>query len=155
MTKTKLIMCAGLFLASTSLWANSNSTNPPASQESEGIITPYGENPNIFHVFAYKTQEGIINTVSRVGAATERGINKLKPKAKEAQEGVENVAEATGKKLTEAKNVVLGEATEGPAPISQQSLSENSTGQYNQVQTPVPMASQNETGTKTYAISDL
>lgn len=149
-------MCVSLILATTSLWADTTtSAQTPTTQakESNGIISPYGQNPNIFHVFAYKTQEGVINTASRVGAATERGINKLKPKAKEAQEGIENTAQAAEKKLTETKNAVLGNPVEGPAPIVQEPLSQSGN---NQTQLPQQAPVQTESGSsKTYAISDL
>ncbi|ALH94424.1 hypothetical protein AOY20_02065 [Acinetobacter equi] len=121
---------------STVLWAETIT-----QEDSSGLISPYGQNPNIFHVFAYKTQEGIKNTANRVGSATERGFNKLKPKAKQAEEGIERTAQAAGQKITDAKNAVLGDPADGPAPIVQQPLEQSS--------------KQNNSTSQTYPISDL
>lgn len=49
---------------------------------------PYGDNPNIFKVFAYKTTDKVVDTAEKVGDATERGIDKLKPKVDEAWDKV-------------------------------------------------------------------
>jgi hypothetical protein len=140
MDKVKLLICTSLMSLSTTLWANS-STNQQSTEDSSGLISPYGQNPNIFHVFAYKTQEGIKNTANRVGSATERGFNKLKPKAKQAEEGIERTAQAAGQKITDAKNAVLGDPADGPAPIVQQPLEQSS--------------KQNNSTSQTYPISDL
>ena len=140
MDKVKLLICTSLMSLSTTLWANS-STDQQSTEDSSGLISPYGQNPNIFHVFAYKTQEGIKNTANRVGSATERGFNKLKPKAKQAEEGIERTAQAAGQKITDAKNAVLGDPADGPAPIVQQPLEQSS--------------KQNNSTSQTYPISDL
>lgn len=140
MDKVKLLICTSLMSLSTTLWANS-STDQQSTEDSSGLISPYGQNPNIFHVFAYKTQEGIKNTANRVGSATERGFNKLKPKAKQAEEGIERTAQAAGQKITDAKNAVLGDPANGPAPIVQQPLEQSS--------------KQNNSTSQTYPISDL
>ena len=136
MSKIKLIICISLMSLSTVLWAETIT-----QEDSSGLISPYGQNPNIFHVFAYKTQEGIKNTANRVGSATERGFNKLKPKAKQAEEGIERTAQAAGQKITDAKNAVLGDPADGPAPIVQQPLEQSS--------------KQNNSTSQTYPISDL
>ncbi|WP_144424750.1 hypothetical protein [Acinetobacter equi] len=136
MSKIKLIICLSLMSLSTVLWAETIT-----QEDSSGLISPYGQNPNIFHVFAYKTQEGIKNTANRVGSATERGFNKLKPKAKQAEEGIERTAQAAGQKITDAKNAVLGDPADGPAPIVQQPLEQSS--------------KQNNSTSQTYPISDL
>ncbi|OTG80416.1 hypothetical protein B9T31_16145 [Acinetobacter sp. ANC 4558] len=128
MNKTKLITCVSLILMTTSLWANPTTSplnNNQNQADENGLISPYGQNPNIFHVFAYKTQEGIKNTATRIGSATERGWNKLKPKAKAAEEGIEHTAQAAGQKITEVKNGVFGDPKDGPAPIIQQPLEQN------------------------------
>ena len=65
----KTALCAGLALASASLWAQQ-----PAAQQSEKPVKPYGSNPNIFHVWAYKTQEGVLGTAKKVGGAAERAF---------------------------------------------------------------------------------
>jgi hypothetical protein len=151
MDTIKLIICASLMSITTSLWANTNTTNNANTDDnSGGLISPYGNNPNLFHVFAYKTQEGIKNTANRVGSATERGWNKLKPKAQNAEEAIERTAQAAGQKLTDAKNAVLGDPADGPAPIIQQPLDQNSN-------TADQQQSNNQTNTssKVYPITDL
>ena len=158
MDKIKHIMCASLMCITTSLWANTdvssqNNVNTHKEGSSE-LISPYGTNPNIFHVFAYKTQEGIKNTTNRIGSATERGWNKLKPKAKRAEEGLENTAQVAEQKITDAKNAVFGDPKDGPAPISQQPLDQNSSSGYNQTY-PQSTPNQNNSESKTYPISDL
>lgn len=123
MKNIKQLICASLCLVSATLWADSPSSNTPAT-DNQGLITPYGQNPNIFHVFAYKTQESIISGVSRMSAATERGINKLKSK---------DHAEKTN------------------IPITQQSLSENTSSPLSIAES---NSSQNNTAVKTYALTD-
>lgn len=58
--------------------AYAESTTAPASETQETtnrLISPYGDNPNLFHVFMYKTQDQVI----RAGKATERGLAKIGP----------------------------------------------------------------------------
>ena len=63
MMKTTLF-CA-LLMTTAGVWAQTETT----TQQAQKPITPYGKNPNILHVWAYKTQEGVINTVEKVGTA--------------------------------------------------------------------------------------
>ncbi|USI85896.1 hypothetical protein LZ086_10920 [Acinetobacter johnsonii] len=60
-------------MTTAGVWAQTETT----TQQAQKPITPYGKNPNIFHVWAYKTQEGVINTAEKVGTATEKGIQKF------------------------------------------------------------------------------
>lgn len=49
---------------------------------------PYGDNPNIFRVFAHKTSDKVLDTAEKVGDATERGVAKIKPKVDQAWDNV-------------------------------------------------------------------
>ena len=57
------------------LLAQANSTQ--TSSQITKPVTPYGENPNLLHVFAYKAQEGVINTAEKVGKVTEKASPEL------------------------------------------------------------------------------
>lgn len=105
--KTALLCSA--FLATTL----SQAAQKPSMQDSPNSAKaaahpPYGENPNIFKVFAYKTQEKVINTADKVGEVAENGIAKIKPKVGQAWDTV-----------TAAPN--------GTVPIESKSLSQSST----------------------------
>ncbi|WOE30572.1 MULTISPECIES: hypothetical protein [unclassified Acinetobacter] len=144
MNKTKYILATHLFLLSTTLFAAT------ADQDTQGLITPYGDNPNIFHVFAYKTQTGIVNGVTRMGAATQRGIDKLKPAAKTAQQDLKTAAQNTEQKITDAKDIILATPSQGAAPISQQPLSQDTHIAASSTLSSAP----NQPSTKTYALTD-
>ena len=131
----KTALCAGLALASASLWAQ-----PPAAQQSEKPVKPYGSNPNIFHVWAYKTQEGVLGTAKKVGGAAERGAAKVKPSVDQAwdstkdiasntahkvDEGAQKAAQSATAKIQETKDAIGGKPQQ-PAPIEQRPLSESS-----------------------------
>ena len=60
---TALMFCAPVFAQTEA----TQTTKP---------IAPYGENPNLLHVFAYKAQEGVINTAEKVGEVTEKALPK-------------------------------------------------------------------------------
>ncbi|AYA03560.1 hypothetical protein BEN74_12530 [Acinetobacter sp. WCHAc010034] len=131
----KTALCAGLALASASLWAQQ-----PAAQQSEKPVKPYGSNPNIFHVWAYKTQEGVLGTAKKVGGAAERGAAKVKPSVDQAwdstkdiasntahkvDEGAQKAAQSATAKIQETKDAIGGKPQQ-PAPIEQRPLSESS-----------------------------
>ncbi len=119
--------------------------------------------PNIFHVWAYKTQEGVINTAEKVGTATEKGIQKIRPSAhqaldsaktitnntaEQAKETGQQVTQNVNKKLHETKQVITGQ-TDQPASIYQGSLSQPSSApvdapavQAPSVSSPQPVAPQ-------------
>ncbi|OTG67114.1 hypothetical protein [Acinetobacter silvestris] len=101
---------------------------------------PYGDNPNIFKVLAYKTGEKIQNTAEKVGTATEKGIQKIKPKVDEtwdntktytteqaeiAKENTRKGIDTAIKKVNETKDSVIG-TSGGNVPIQHNSLSQNS-----------------------------
>lgn len=128
-------------------------------------IAPYGDNPNLLHVFAYKTQQGVINTAEKVGAATEKGIAKVKPKVdqvwgntksttattiEKVDQGATQVAQQTGQKIQQTKDVWLGNPQQ-QVPIEQQPLSQSSTA--TQSTTPQPQSSSG--GATSYAVDDL
>lgn len=140
----KTALCISCTLGSAALWAQDASvsahTSNTAEQEAQKPVKPYGANPNIFHVWAYKTQEGVINTATRVGNATERGIGKIKPSVDQAWDNTKDLAENTAQKVDagaqratqnlnskvqDTKEALGGKASQ-PAPIEQRSLSESS-----------------------------
>lgn len=129
-------------------------------------IAPYGENPNLLHVFAYKAQEGVINTAEKVGEVTEKGIAKIKPGVDRAwgntksaasdtiqkvDEGATQAAQQTGQKIQQTREVWRGNSQQ--APIVQQPLSQPSTATQN---SSVSQQPQSGSGTATsYAVDDL
>ena len=149
---TALMFCAPVFAQT-----ETTQTNKP--------IAPYGENPNLLHVFAYKAQEGVINTAEKVGEVTEKGIAKIKPGVDRAwgntksvasdtiqkvDEGATQAAQQTGQKIQQTREVWRGNSQQ--APIVQQPLSQPSTATQNSsVSQP-----QSSSGTATsYAVDDL
>ena len=130
-------------------------------------IAPYGENPNLLHVFAYKTQEGVINTAEKVGEVTEKGIAKIKPGVDRAwgntksaasdtiqkvDQGATQAAQQTGQKIQQTKEVWRGNSQQ--APIVQQPLSEPSTATQNPSGSQPQVQSGSGTATS-YAVDDL
>ena len=149
---TALMFCAPVFAQT-----ETTQTNKP--------IAPYGENPNLLHVFAYKAQEGVINTAEKVGEVTEKGIAKIKPGVDRAwgntksvasdtiqkvDEGATQAAQQTGQKIQQTREVWRGNSQQ--APIVQQPLSQPSTATQNSSVSPP----QSGSGTATsYAVDDL
>ncbi|WP_312088262.1 hypothetical protein [Acinetobacter variabilis] len=149
---TALMFCAPVFAQTET----TQTTKP---------IAPYGENPNLLHVFAYKAQEGVINTAEKVGEVIEKGIAKIKPGVDRAwgntksvasdtiqkvDEGATQAAQQTGQKIQQTREVWRGNSQQ--APIVQQPLSQPSTATQNSsVSKP-----QSSSGTATsYAVDDL
>ena len=112
-------------MTTAGVWAQTETT----TQQAQKPITPYGKNPNIFHVWAYKTQEGVINTAEKVGTATEKG-----------KETGQQVTQNVNKKLHETKQVITGQ-TDQPAPIYQGSLSQPSSAPVDAPAVQTPSAS--------------
>lgn len=119
-------------LATPSLYAQTNTQNQ---------TQPYGDNPNIFKVLAHKTGEAVQNTAEKVGGATEKGIQKIKPsldetientkkytteKATEARDSTRQGIDTAVKKVEQTKDRVMGK-TSLNVPIEQGSLSQSST----------------------------
>lgn len=149
---TALMFCAPVFAQTET----TQTTKP---------IAPYGENPNLLHVFAYKAQEGVINTAEKVGEVTEKGIAKIKPGVDRAwgntksaasdtiqkvDQGATQAAQQTGQKIQQTREVWRGNSQQ--APIVQQPLSQPSTATQNSSVS----QSQSGSGTATsYAVDDL
>ena len=149
---TALMFCAPVFAQTET----TQTTKP---------IAPYGENPNLLHVFAYKAQEGVINTAEKVGEVTEKGIAKIKPGVDRAwgntksaasdtiqkvDQGATQAAQQTGQKIQQTREVWRGNSQQ--APIVQQPLSQPSTATQNS------SVSQPQSGSGTaasYAVDDL
>ena len=157
--KTPIILTTALMLSVPALAQSTTQSTKP--------IKPYGDNPNLLHVFAYKAQEGVINTAEKVGEATEKGIAKIKPGVDRAwnntksatsdtlqkvDQGATQAAQQTGQKIQQTKEI-WGSQPQQSAPIEQQPLSESSAPQ--QSATP-QMQPQSGSGTATsYAVTDL
>lgn len=69
MNTTQTLIMSSLLLSPLALAQNQDSSKE----------TTYGDNPNIVRVLAGKTQSAVQNTAEKIGAATERGIAKIKP----------------------------------------------------------------------------
>ena len=102
------LLCSAFLATTLSQAAQKPSTQDSPNSAKAAAHPPYGENPNIFKVFAYKTQEKVINTADKVGEVTENGIAKIKPKVDQAWDTV-----------TAAPN--------GTVPIESKPLSQSST----------------------------
>ena len=155
--KTPIILATALMLSAP---AFAQTTTQPAKP-----VKPYGENPNLLHVFAYKAQEGVVNTAEKVGEATEKGIAKIKPGVDRAwnntkttasdtiqkvDQGATQAAQQTGQKIQQTKEVWRGNSQQA-APIVQQPLSQS-----NSTQNPSTPQTQPQSGSATsYAVTDL
>ena len=137
-------------LITSSLYAQTENTNQ---------TPPYGDNPNIFKVLAYKTGSAIQNTAEKVGNATEKGIQKIKPKIDETVENTktytteqatiarDNTREGidkTVKKVEQTKDRILGK-TDSNVPIEQGSLSQSSTPPSSTMNNVAPVSAQSAT----------
>ena len=95
----------------------------------------YGDNPNLIKVLAVKTQEKVVDTAERVGAATERGIAKVKPSVEKTWDKTKTVTTDTAKTardktvqtVNKTKEVVLGQNHSSTVPIESGSLSQSTT----------------------------
>lgn len=138
---SKIALYASLTLASVSLWAQTPAVSPAEPvQAVQKPIKPYTANPNIFHVWAYKAQEGVTHTAEKVGAATERGVAKIKPSVDQAWDNTKDLAgntvqkvDAGAQKATQNINTKIQETKEAmgrtpsqPVPIIQGNLSQSS-----------------------------
>lgn len=153
---TALLMCTPLFI---------QTVQASETQQDAKPIVPYGDNPNLLHVFAYKTQQGVINTAEKVGAAAEKGIAKIKPGVDRAwdntkstaattiekvDQGATQVAQQTGQRIQQTKDVWRGNQQQ-QVPIEQQPLSQSSTA----TQTITPPPPSRSGGATSYAVDDL
>ncbi len=132
MQKMKYTIIVSMLLTSASVFADSATP--------EKTPPPYGDNPNIFVVLGHKAKDAVQNTANKVGAATERGIQKIKPKVDNTLENTktyteeqatlakENTIKAKDKvvqKWHDTKDNVLG-VNGGTVPIQQGELSQSS-----------------------------
>ena len=116
-------------------------TAPTIYAQTDTQNQPYGDNPNIFKVLAHKTSSAIQNTAEKVGTATEKGIQKIKPQFDETIKNTKNYTteqatiardntrqgiDTAVKKVEQTKDSVLGRTTSN-VPIQQGSLSQSST----------------------------
>lgn len=122
------IITAGLLICgSTAVFA----------QEAQAVkkVPAYGDNPNIIRVLAVKTQEKVVDVVERIGAATERGIAKVKPNVEKTWDKTKTLTTDTAKTardktvqtVTRTKEVVLGQNNSSAIPIESGSLSQSMT----------------------------
>lgn len=132
MNKIKMVCITTAILATTSIYAQSSSETK--------TTLPYGDNPNIFKVLAYKTGQAVQNTAEKVGNATEKGINKIKPKVGEtwdntktytteqaeiARDTTRKGIDTAVKKVNETKDNIVGTSA-GNVPIERGNLSDAS-----------------------------
>lgn len=141
-----VILLSTTLLSTSALYAQ-NEKAPPA----------YGDNPNLFAVLAHKTGVAVQNTVEKVGAATERGIEKVKPKVGEAWENTRDYSKEQAdlalsntrqgintavQKVNDTKDQVIGTSA-GNIPITQGRLSQSSTLQNSAPQVITPQVNEN------------
>lgn len=155
---TTILYIAGLITALSSSMVLAESVEQNVA--SNTLIPQYGENPNIAHVLAYKTQDKVIGAAHTVGDATSRGVAKIKPSlnrawentknltargTQEVKEGSKQAASNVNEKLKDAKQSITAPQKNAPL-IEHQSLSQSSnTTQHSTTQASVT----------TYAIDDL
>lgn len=141
-----VVLLSTTLLSTSALYAQ-NEKAPPA----------YGDNPNLFAVLAHKTGVAVQNTVEKVGAATERGIEKVKPKVGEAWENTRDYSKEQAdlalsntrqgintavQKVNDTKDQVIGTSA-GNIPITQGRLSQSSTLQNTAPQVITPQVNEN------------
>lgn len=161
----KKILILGTLL-SFSLPVLAQSAEIDAQTISSAPIRHYGDNPNIFHVFAYKAQQGVIHGIDKVDEFAEKGVAKIKPRVDRLWGSTESTASETIQqvnqdilKVTKQANEKIQETEEKldekpnqPTPIVSQPLSEIS----NTTQTIAPpQNSEQSSSAKSYAITDL
>ncbi|AYO53058.1 hypothetical protein [Acinetobacter wuhouensis] len=130
MMKSACFMIA--VITAPSLYAQTDSANQNQA---------YGDNPNIFRVLAHKTSEAVQNTAEKVGTATEKGIQKIKPSFDATIENTKNYTteqatiardntrqgiDTAVKKVEQTKDRITGKNSYN-IPIESGSLSQSST----------------------------
>ncbi|NHC02946.1 hypothetical protein G9F31_04060 [Acinetobacter sp. 187] len=141
MNMTKMALISSALLITTPLFAETTTQTTPS----------YGDNPNLLKVLAVKTQEKVQSTAEKVGAATERGIAKIKPsidntwngtkeytteQAVIARDNTREGIDVAVKKVKQTKENIVGSSTPNNVPIERGSLSQqtNTVQQPNNVQ---------------------
>lgn len=107
--KTPILLLIAL-MGAVPLLAQANSTQ--TSSQITKPVTPYGENPNLLHVFAYKAQEGVINTAEKVGKVTEKSIARIKPDVDRAWNNTKSVASDTIQKVDQGTQQAAQQANQ-------------------------------------------
>lgn len=138
----KATLYLSLIFTTPMLWAQENTAAQSTEQQAKKPVSPYGDNPNLLHVWAYKAQEGVVGAAKNIGEMTERGISKIKPSVDQAwdntktatqntvqqvDQGAQQATQNVNEKLKQTRENITGKTSQ-PAPISQQSLSEPSSG---------------------------
>lgn len=100
MNINKIALISSALLISTPLFADTQTNSTTKTTPS------YGDNPNLLKVLAVKTQEKVQSTAEKVGAATERGIAKIKPT-------VDNTWNSTKEYTTEQAVIARDNTREG------------------------------------------
>ena len=130
MNLSQTALWVSVCLLTTSLYAENTTKTAPA----------YGDNPNIFKVLAVKAQTSVQNTAEKVGAATERGIAKIKPTVDDRWKGTKEYTteqaviardntrvgiDKAVKKVKETKEAIVGTSGSNGVPIQRGTLSQN------------------------------
>ncbi|ANF80930.1 hypothetical protein A3K93_01160 [Acinetobacter sp. NCu2D-2] len=161
--KKTILFSTALLVAFPSFAQNTENTDEKGLS---APIRPYGDNPNLLHVFAYKAQQGVINGVEKVDELAEKGIAKVKPSVdrvwgntkstasntiQQVDQGVQSVTQQANQKIQDTKQAITG-ASDSPVPIESQPLSQSS----NTTQTVTPQSSSNSSsGATSYVVTDL
>lgn len=127
----KIALISSALLITTPLFAETTTKAAPS----------YGDNPNLLKVLAVKTQEKVQSTAEKVGAATERGIAKIKPsidntwngtkeytteQAVIARDNTREGIDVAVKKVKQTKESIVGTSSPNNVPIERGSLSQAS-----------------------------
>ncbi len=122
--------------------------------QNEKVTPAYGDNPNLLVVLAHKTANTVQNTVKKVGAVTERSIEKMRPTVGEAWENTRDYSQEQAdlalnntrqgintavQKVNETKAQMIGTPTRN-VPIIQGMLSQSSTTPVVQQNTVAPIS---------------
>lgn len=168
MNINKIALLSSAMLISTPLFADTqsnsaiNSTVNTANNSSTKTAPSYGDNPNLLKVLAVKTQEKVQSTAEKVGAATERGIAKIKPTVDNTWNGTKEYTseqavivrdntrqgiDTAVKKVKQTKENLVGS---GGVPIERNAMSEpapqnSQIGQSNTVQYSAPIQQNTQT----------
>lgn len=114
MSKNRII-----FLSATLFSASAFAQEPTQT----GNQPDYGDNPNLIKVLSVKTKETVTNTANQVGAATERGIAKIKPSVDSAWQNTKELTTGTAVQLRDGARQGIDTAVK-----KTQSLKQNLTG---------------------------
>lgn len=132
MNISKTVLLGSALLLTTPLFAETQTAK---------VAPAYGDNPNIIKVLAVKAQNSVQSTAEKVGAATERGIAKIKPsidntwngtkeytteQAVIARDNTREGIDVAVKKVKQTKENIVGTSGPNNVPIERGSLSQGS-----------------------------